>query len=83
MIKSPYKIKHWSPVRRVPKSIDGWWNVLEWDDIEADEYGVYMYNTDTKTFKPIRYANDAPLGQRQDGSLVYIDDIDTDEYENE
>ena len=37
-MKSPYKIKHWSPVKRVPKSVDGWYNVLEWEDVEADEY---------------------------------------------
>ena len=38
-MKSPYNIKHWSPVKKIPKSVDGWWNVLEWDDIDADEYG--------------------------------------------
>ena len=38
-MKSPYKIKHWSPVRRVPKTFDNWWNVLEFEEIEADEYG--------------------------------------------
>ena len=30
-MKCPYNIKHWSPVRRVPKSVDGWGNVLEWE----------------------------------------------------
>lgn len=51
-MKSPYKnilrmpvpaeplAKHWSPVKRVPKSVDGWWNVLEWEYTEADDYGV-------------------------------------------
>jgi hypothetical protein len=50
-MKSPYKnilrmpvpaeplIKHWSPVKKIPKSIDGWGNVLECKDVEADEYG--------------------------------------------
>lgn len=37
-MKSPYNIKHWSPVKKVPKSVDGWWNPTEWEDIEADEY---------------------------------------------
>lgn len=35
---SPYKVKHWSPVKRIPKSVDGWYNVLEWEDVDADEY---------------------------------------------
>lgn len=51
-MKSPYKnilrmpvpaeplIKHWSPVKKIPKSVDGWHNVLEWEDVEADEYGA-------------------------------------------
>ncbi len=39
-MKSPYKIKHWSPVKKIPKSVDGWYNVLEWEDVEADEYGA-------------------------------------------
>jgi len=38
MLQSPYKVKHWSPVKRIPKSIDCWWNILEWEDIEADLY---------------------------------------------
>lgn len=38
-MESPYNIKHWSPVKEVPKSIDGWGNVLEWEQIDADEYG--------------------------------------------
>lgn len=38
MLKSPYKIKHWSPVKKVPKSVDQYWNVIEYEDIEADEY---------------------------------------------
>ena len=33
---SPYKVKHWSPVKRIPKSVDGWWNVLEWEDIDIE-----------------------------------------------
>ena len=33
-------IKHWSPVKKIPKSVDGWYNVLEWEDVEADEYGA-------------------------------------------
>lgn len=37
-MNSPYKVKHWSPVKKVPKSVDGWYNVLEWEDVEADEY---------------------------------------------
>ena len=97
-MKSPYKIKHWSPVKKIPKSVDGWGNVLEWEDVEADEYGidsmklyymfmeylrtldsipkntVYMYNAYTKTFEPARYTNDAPLGQRLDGTLVEADE---------
>lgn len=36
---SPYKVKHWSPVKRIPKSVDGWYNVLEWENVDADEYG--------------------------------------------
>ena len=38
-MKSPYKVKHWSPVKRVPKAYDPYWNVIEWENIEADEYG--------------------------------------------
>lgn len=37
-MESPYKIKHWSPVKRVPKAYDQYWNPTEWEDIEADEY---------------------------------------------
>lgn len=33
------KVKHWSPVKRVPKTCDPYWNVTEWEDVEADEYG--------------------------------------------
>lgn len=39
-MESPYKIKHWSPVKKIPKSVDGWGNVLEWKTVEADEYGA-------------------------------------------
>ncbi len=48
------------------------------DNIPKD--GVYMYNTDSKTFEPTRYTNDAPLGQGYDGSLIYMNNINTDEY---
>ena len=37
-MESPYKVKHWSPVKRVPKAYDPYWNVIEWENIEADEY---------------------------------------------
>ena len=39
-MESPYKIKHWSPVKRVPKSVDPYWNVVEWEEIHADEYEI-------------------------------------------
>ena len=37
-MESLYKVKHWSPVKRVPKAYDQYWNVIEWENIEADEY---------------------------------------------
>ena len=43
MLKSPYKIKHWSPVQKVPKSVDPYWNVVEWEKIYADEYAKDIY----------------------------------------
>ena len=42
-MESPYKIKHWSPVKKVPKSVDGWGNVVEWEEIHADEYAMDIY----------------------------------------
>ena len=37
MLKSPYKIKYWSPVKKVPKAYDPYWNVIEWEEIESGE----------------------------------------------
>lgn len=37
-MESPYKIKHWSPVKRVPKSVDCWGNTIEYEEVSADEY---------------------------------------------
>lgn len=37
-MESIYKIRHWSPVKRVPKSCDGWWNVTEWEEVDCDNF---------------------------------------------
>ena len=36
MLKSPYKIKHWSPVKKVPKSVDPYQNV------DTDDWPIYV-----------------------------------------
>ena len=33
---SPYKVRHWSPVKRVPIAYDVWYNPIEWEDVEQD-----------------------------------------------
>lgn len=30
-------------MKRVPKSVDGWGNVVEWEEIHADEYAIDIY----------------------------------------
>ena len=49
MLKSPYKIEHRSPVKRVPKSVDGWWNTLEWEEV-ADDYVIGQKNDGTPIY---------------------------------
>jgi len=47
-LDSPYKIKHWSPVKRVPIAYDVWYNPTEWEDIESEEQKCssdFLYRT--------------------------------------
>lgn len=57
------------------KESDDWSYILECMKPEYKNMLVKFFNS----IEP-RYANDAPLGQGHDGSLVYMDDIDADEY---
>ena len=36
MLKPVYKVRHWSPVKRVPIAYDVWYNPIEWEDVEQD-----------------------------------------------
>ena len=37
MLKHAYKVRYWSPVKRVPIAYDGWYNPIEYEDIEDPE----------------------------------------------
>lgn len=46
---SPYKVRHWSPVKRVPIAYDVYWNPIEWEDVSNDTEDVEQDNPEEKS----------------------------------
>ena len=43
MLISPYKIKHWYPVKKIPVGYDGWWNVTEYEEVEKSASSFFIF----------------------------------------
>ena len=46
---SPYKVRHWSPVKRVPIAYDVWYNPIAWEDVSDDTEDVEQDSPEEKS----------------------------------
>ena len=66
-MKSPYNVRHWSPVKRVPKSYDPYWNVTEWEEIHDEPLMLGENNNG----EPV-YAGEGILAQIKEPSYLPV-----------